>query len=47
MSSVNFKNVSFIILLLVVLGLVFGVVSVIGLFEPSSMYTRLIYGENE
>ena len=47
MNSVNVKNVSFIVLLLVVLGISFGVVQIIGFFDPSSMYTRLIYGEKE
>lgn len=46
MNAVNFKNVSFIILLLVVLGISFGVVRIIGLFDSSSMYTQLIYGNN-
>lgn len=47
MSSSNFKNFSFIILLLVVLGISFGVVHIIGFFDPSSVYTKLIYGEKE
>ena len=44
--TVNFKNVWFLVLLLVVLGISFGVVRVIGSFDSSSMYTQLVYGDN-
>lgn len=47
MSTVNFKNVSFIVLFLIVLCLCFGVVSIVGFFDNTSMYTQLIYGEEE
>ena len=46
MNTVNFKNVWFLVLLLVVLGISFGVVRVIGFFDYSSMYTQLVYGDN-
>ena len=45
-NAVNFKNFSFIIILLIVLGLSFGVVRIIGTFDSSSMYTQLINGED-
>ena len=45
MNAINFKNVSFIILLLIVLGLSFGLVHIIGSFDSSSMYTQLINGK--
>ena len=47
MSTVNSKNVTFIILFLLVLATLFGVVTIVGTFDPSSIYTRLIYGDKE
>jgi len=47
MNSVNFKNVSFIVLFLLVLGVLFGVVYTVGTFDSSSMYTQLFYGTNK
>ena len=44
MNTVNFKNMSFIVLLLIVLCLCFGVISIVGLFDEDSMYTDLMYG---
>ncbi len=46
-SFVNYRNATFIILLLLVLGITFGVVHIVGLFDESSMYTSLIYGKEE
>ena len=44
-NAVNFKNFSFIILFLIVLGVCFGVVRIVGTFDSSSMYTQLMYGD--
>ena len=44
-NAVNFKNFSFIIILLIVLGISFGIVRLIGTFDHSSMYTQLVYGD--
>ncbi len=44
-STINFKNFTFIVLLLVVLGICFGVVRIVGTFDHSSMYTELVYGD--
>ena len=46
-NAVNAKNFSFLILLLLVLGISFGVVHIVGLFDNDSMYKSLIYGEDE
>ena len=46
-NAVNFKNFTFIILFLIVLGICFGVVHIVGFFDTSSMYTQLIYGNQE
>lgn len=43
-STVNFRNFSFIVLLLIVLGISFGVVRIVGLFDNSSMYNSLVNG---
>ena len=43
MNSVNSKNMWFIILFLIVLGVSFGVISVVGSFDSSSMYTELFH----
>ena len=45
MSTVNSKNISFIILFLVILAVLFGVVTIVGTFDTSSMYTQLVYGD--
>ena len=44
-STINFKNFTFIILLLIVLGICFGIVHIVGTFDNSSMYTELVYGD--
>ena len=45
MSSVNLRNVTFIVLFLIILVVSFGVVTIVGTFDHSSMYTQLIYGD--
>ena len=45
MSTVNSKNICFIILCLVILAVLFGVVTIVGTFDTSSMYTQLVYGD--
>lgn len=44
-NSINFQNFTFIVILLIVLGISFGVVRLVGTFDSSSMYTQLIYGD--
>ncbi len=44
-NAVNFKNFSFIVIMIIVLILCFGTAFIVGNFDSSSMYTQLIYGE--
>lgn len=43
LKSANSKNIGFLVLFLVVLGIAFGVIQIIGTTDSSSMYNQLFY----